>query len=496
MSDKNMPSGAGNDVVSPPSRARRSEALLEEGEVLSGNFVVGEIAGEGGMAIVYRALQKSLSRTVAIKVLHSRFVKDPEFVRRFEAEAGALASLQHPNIVNIIDRGHDKGRYFFVMEYVEGETLDRKIVEDRLSFAEWRAVIAACRESLDYVHKRGVVHRDIKPSNILIDKNGHVKISDFGIAHILGGDEGEAAQITAPARAVGTANYMAPEQTADPSNVDDRADIYSLGVTFYKMLTRMLPVGAFPSPSEANHNVPVAVDEVIFQAMCPDRDDRYQTVRTFCDDLSKALKEQTVSITSVLDYRQAKSGSALYTGKDFLTPPPTSRAQTAQKEKDRIREKDKAKEKKKEDKKQKHDSSAELKQSSSSPKPADRHGKAAANSAAKSKDKPNGAERPSSAWKALAIAAVGLAVVLLVIVIWLVAKADPKTPQLQPGEIPQAITTERDRKIQEILQSRKDEENQPQPPGEPAPQEEQPAVQDESGEQPAPADEQTPAAGS
>ncbi|MCB2154534.1 serine/threonine protein kinase [bacterium] len=487
MTENKKPSGASNDVASPPSRQSRTEALLNEGEVLSGGFVVGEIAGEGGMATVYKALQKSLNRTVAIKVLHSRFVRDPEFVSRFEAEAGALASLQHPNIVNIIDRGHDSGRYFFVMEYVEGETLDKKIVEDRLSFPEWRAVVTACEESLDYVHKRGVVHRDIKPSNILIDKQGHVKISDFGIAHILGGDEGEAAQITAPARAVGTANYMAPEQTADPSNVDHRADIYSLGVTFYKMLTRMLPVGAFPSPSEANHNVPVAVDEVIFKSMCPDRDDRYQTVREFCDDLSKALKEQTVSITSVLDYRNARTGSALYTGKDFLTPPPAARAQAAQKDK----EKEKPKEKKKEEKKQrqKQDSSVEIKKSKASSKQVKKPAGTPAPVKRKSGEKktPAPAEESSSGWKMIALAAGGLAIILLVVVIYLVTSTNeaPRT-ELRPGEIPEAVSEERERKIREILESRKDQEDQVQTP------EVQPPSEVVPDEIPTPAEEDSP----
>lgn len=303
--------GAADDVPSADS--------VTEGALLSGNFELHEVVGQGGMAVVYRATQRSLKRTVAIKILHARFAEDPEFIERFEAESGALASLTHPNIVTIYDRGHEDKRYYFVMEYIDGQTLDERIVANvGLGPKLWREVVEACSASLEYVHKRGIVHRDIKPSNILIDSEGRVKLSDFGIAHIVGGDEGEMAHFTTPARAVGTANYMAPEQTAYPESVDLRADVYSLGVTFYKMLTRRMPVGDYSTPSEMNNNVPVAVDEVVLRAMCPDVEDRYQTVKEFCDDMLRALKEQSVSITSVLDYRSsATKPGALYTGADF-----------------------------------------------------------------------------------------------------------------------------------------------------------------------------------
>ncbi len=318
MSDQQSGNGGGvpGYVKTPPPRDLPLN--LEAGKILSGNYEVAEQIGEGGMAVVYKARQTSLNRFVAIKALHPRFASDEEFIGRFEAESGALASLSHPNIINIIDRGHDDAIYFFVMELVDGETLDEKIIENTLTPNDWRGMVEACRDALEYVHKRGVVHRDIKPSNILMNNEGRIKIGDFGIAHILAGDDGEIPSFQGPTRAVGTAHYMAPEQTSDPANVDHRADVYSLAVTFYKMLTRQLPIGEFPAPSEANHEVPVAVDQVIFQAMAPNPEDRFQSVREFCDTLLKALKDQSMSITSILNYRGPAS-SSLYTGDDFTT---------------------------------------------------------------------------------------------------------------------------------------------------------------------------------
>ncbi|MBI1290154.1 protein kinase [bacterium] len=293
--------------------------FLKTGQVLGGNYEVHEQIGEGGMAIVYRATQKSLNRSVAIKALHPKFARDKEFIARFEAESGSLASLSHPNIVSIIERGCENEIYYFVMEYVDGPNLDEKIIGKMLTPNDWRQIVTSCASALEYVHKRGVVHRDIKPSNVLIDSEGRVKLGDFGIAHLMHGN----VEAVNSARAVGTAHYMAPEQIHDPANVDLRVDVYALGVTFYKMLARQLPIGEYPAPSEANREVPVAVDAVIFQAMAPNRDDRFQTVKDFCDEMTRALKDSTANISSILNYRPQGS-SALYTGQDFRTPVPST----------------------------------------------------------------------------------------------------------------------------------------------------------------------------
>jgi serine/threonine-protein kinase len=313
--------GEGSEVTPSRGGGASKRGFLLPGQVLGGAYEVQEQIGEGGMAIVYRAMQRSLNRSVAVKAMHPKFSRDQEFISRFEAEAGALAALSHPNIVSIIDRGNEGEVYYFVMEYVDGDNLDIKIIENRLTPNDWRHIVTACSSALEYVHRRGVVHRDIKPSNILIDAEGRVKIGDFGIAHIMGGDSIQGYQ--GPAKAVGTQHYMAPEQTTDPANVDHRADIYALGVAFYKMLTRQLPIGEFPAPSEVSREVPVAVDAVIFQAMAPSRDDRFQSVVEFCDEMQKALRDQTANITNLLNYRPA--GGSMYSASDMrsLKTPPT-----------------------------------------------------------------------------------------------------------------------------------------------------------------------------
>ncbi len=311
-----------NTPNSPADRQpRRGGTLLRPGQILGTNYEVVEKIGEGGMAYVYRARQISLNRFVAVKALHPRFASDPSFVRRFEAESGALAALSHPNVVTIIDRGREDSVYYFIMEYVEGEDLDDKIIANSLKPADWRDVISACGSALDYVHKAGVVHRDIKPSNILVRHDGQIKIGDFGIAHLVRG--GESVNDTGASdttnRPLGTTYYMAPEQAHDPAHVDQRADVYSLAVAFYKMMTRRMPEGEFPAPSEVDRSIPLAVDAVLFQAMAPNREDRFASAGEFCSELLKALRDKSTNISTLFDFRAA-GGSRLYSGDDFKVP--------------------------------------------------------------------------------------------------------------------------------------------------------------------------------
>ncbi|HMX62304.1 MAG TPA: serine/threonine-protein kinase, partial [Candidatus Sumerlaeota bacterium] len=259
MSDQSQsqhtPSSPSDDPKSPPSQ-RSSRMMLRPGMVLANSYEIESQLGEGGMAIVYRANQKSLNRPVAVKALHPKLSKDPEFVKRFEAESGVLATMSHPNVVSIIDRGMQEQIYYFVMEFIDGESLDDKIIENKLNTQHWREVINACGDALDYIHKRGMVHRDIKPSNIMITGDGRVKLADFGIAHIISGDN--SMDLSTSSRQIGTTHYMAPEQISDAANVDHRADIYSLAVAFYKMMTRKMAIGEFPAPSLVNTEIPVA----------------------------------------------------------------------------------------------------------------------------------------------------------------------------------------------------------------------------------------------
>jgi formylglycine-generating enzyme required for sulfatase activity len=246
--------------------------------------------GDGGMATVYRATQTSLNRPVAIKVLRPDFAKKPDFVARFERESEALGQLQHPNLVSVIDRGVYEDYYYFVMELVEGSDLDKLLSEFEFDKAQIIQIVGEVGKGMDFVHERGVVHRDMKPANILISSSGVIKVSDFGIASIARGDAAYK-PITGEGAAMGTGVYMAPEQMADAKNVDRRADIYALGATFYKLITRKLPAGKFAMPSELRDDISPAVDALIVKALDPDRDARPQTAREFCRDLIKALKQ-------------------------------------------------------------------------------------------------------------------------------------------------------------------------------------------------------------
>ena len=183
-----------------------------------------EMVGQGGMGVVYKAVQKSLGRTVALKVLSPQLSTDPEFVQRFSREAKALAQLNHPNIVGIHDSGIHDGVPYLVMEYVEGKSLRQLLTAKELSASQALEFVPQICDALYYAHAKGVVHRDIKPENILVDAAGRVKIADYGLAKIASLDQ---PRITRTNVAMGTPHYMAPEQIERTSEVDHRSDIYS-----------------------------------------------------------------------------------------------------------------------------------------------------------------------------------------------------------------------------------------------------------------------------
>ncbi|HVY62818.1 MAG TPA: protein kinase, partial [Planctomycetota bacterium] len=213
-----------------------------------GGYVLERKLGKGGMGIVFAATQLSLGRKVAIKVLAHDLLADPEFVKRFDREARALASLNHPHIVKVIDKGIERGNVYLVMEYVDGVSLRDVMNERRLSPRDALKLIPQLCEALEYAHSRGVIHRDIKPENILVDTAGAVKVADFGLARIL--DEQTVGRITRSNAVMGSLDYMAPEQRERTKEADHRADIYALGVVVYEMLTGELPLGRFEPPSK------------------------------------------------------------------------------------------------------------------------------------------------------------------------------------------------------------------------------------------------------
>src|ERR1700722_12736346 len=208
-----------------------------------------ECLGRGGMGAVYKARQPRLDRLVALKILAPEKQNDPQFAERFEREARVLAKLNHPNIVSVFEFGEVQGRFYLAMEFVDGLTLRQGVQAGKNSPDQALELVPKICEALQYAHEQGIVHRDIKPENILLDKQGRVKIADFGIAKITG-LESKDLGLTGAKDVMGTPHYMAPEQVEQPQTVDHRADIYSLGVVFYEMLTGELPLGKFSPPSE------------------------------------------------------------------------------------------------------------------------------------------------------------------------------------------------------------------------------------------------------
>ena len=246
------------------------------------------LLGAGGMGAVYKARQPALDRLVALKVLPPQGASGADSTERFNREARALARLSHPNIVAVHEFGQVGGLNYFIMEFVDGANLRQLGRAARLSPREALQIIPQICDALQYAHDEGVVHRDIKPENVLVDRRGRVKIADFGLAKIFGPD-GDALRLTAEGDVMGTPHYMAPEQVERPLAVDHRADIYSLGVVFYELLTGDLPLGKFAPPSR-KVSVDVRLDDVVLRALENDPARRYQQV--------SEVKSQVETITT------------------------------------------------------------------------------------------------------------------------------------------------------------------------------------------------------
>jgi len=261
------PGGAPVEAGEMPTVARVQE-VFPQLEIL-------EAVGRGGMGFVYKARQPNLDRVVALKLLPERFAQDPEFAERFNREGRFLARLSHPNIVSVHDFGRTGDFYFLTMEYVDGVNLRQAMQAGRFSPAEALAIVPQICAALQYAHGQGVLHRDIKPENILLDGKGGVKIADFGIAKMIGEDRASIT-LTQTGATLGTPQYMAPEQLERPNDVDHRADIYSLGVVFYELLTGELPLGRFDPPS-ASTPVGTRVDQVVMRTLEKDRGKRHQS---------------------------------------------------------------------------------------------------------------------------------------------------------------------------------------------------------------------------
>ncbi len=240
------------------------------------NLEIEHLIGHGGMGAVYQARQTNLDRVVALKILSPKLSNDPSFTERFMREARTLAKLSHPNIVMVFDFGQADDMHYLVMEFVDGINLRDAIQTERLNPERALEIVPQICDALQYAHDRNVIHRDIKPENILIDRKGNVKIADFGLAKLLDPSPQDFT-LTGTRQVLGTVTYMAPEQIEKPELVDHRADIYSLGVVFYELLTGELPIGRFSLPSQKSR-VSNELDEVVMRALEKEPDRRYQQV--------------------------------------------------------------------------------------------------------------------------------------------------------------------------------------------------------------------------
>jgi tRNA A-37 threonylcarbamoyl transferase component Bud32 len=262
----NTPSGGRH--ITPPGIAEIAPHFPEL-EIL-------ELIGAGGMGAVYKARQPQLDRYVALKILSHDLAGDPAFVERFNREARVLARLSHPNIVGIHDFGTAGPYCFLTMELVDGVNLRQAMQAGRFTPSEALAMVQHLCSALAYAHAEGILHRDIKPENILIDSKGRVKIADFGIAKLVGEDRGQDFTLTLQGLVLGSPHYMAPEQIETPGDVDQRADIYSLGVVLYEMLTGGLPLGRFALPSE-KAAMDARIDHIVMRTLEKEREARYQS---------------------------------------------------------------------------------------------------------------------------------------------------------------------------------------------------------------------------
>ena len=311
--------------------------------IYSGRYELTHLIARGGMAQVYRAMDRQLERPVALKVLFPELSVDRTFVERFRREAQAAANLSHPNIVPVFDWGEDDGSYFIVMEYVEGRPLSAVLRDPEPMPPRQIATIGAgVAAALAFAHRHGVVHRDVKPGNVLITPDGDVKVTDFGIARAVNTEE----SLTQTGAVMGTAAYFSPEQ-AEGKGVDSRSDIYSLGVVLYEMSVGRPPftgdspvavaskhVRDMPAlPREVNPAVPAALEAVVMKAMAKNPDDRYGSAEELRADLLRFADGRPVEagdpgVTTVLAAVGATQAVPTTTGRTMAIPagagpPPT-----------------------------------------------------------------------------------------------------------------------------------------------------------------------------
>ncbi len=271
------------------------------GEVVANRFELCELVGTGGMSSVFRAHDRLLERTVALKLMHERHLDDDESLERFRREARTAAALSHPSIVTVIDRGQDAGRPYIVFEFVDGENLKQRVARTGpLSVRDALDIAVQVGRALAFAHQRGLVHRDVKPQNVLLNGHGRAKVTDFGIVRLRDAGDG----LTQAGTVLGSSEYIAPEQ-AQGAAVDERTDVYSLAVVLYELLTGDVPFSGDnfvavamrhveePPPGllERRPDAPARLDLAIARALAKDPRDRFPSMAAFCDELEACLRD-------------------------------------------------------------------------------------------------------------------------------------------------------------------------------------------------------------
>ena len=278
----------------------------QSGDLIAERYELEELVGTGGMSTVFRAYDLQLERRVAVKILHSHYAEDPEYLERFRREARAVARLSHPNIVTVIDRGDDDGRQYIVFEYVEGENLKELVLhEGRLPVRRALELALAIADGLSFAHQRGLVHRDVKPQNILLNQEGEVKVTDFGIARSLHVEHG----VTQTGTVLGTGEYLAPEQ-ASGKTVSAATDVYSLGVVLWELLAGDVPFTGEnfvavalrhvneqpPDLRERRTDVSPRLAAAVDRALAKDPARRFPSMAAFAKELRACLAELDGSV--------------------------------------------------------------------------------------------------------------------------------------------------------------------------------------------------------
>ena len=273
-----------------------------------GGYRIDKLLGRGGMGAVFQAAHPFSGQKIAVKVLRQSYSDEPTFRARFQREIEALKALDHPHIVEILGSGEADGVHYFTMTLVNGISLRDVMKQQRLNLKERLQIIEEVCSALQHAHDSGVVHRDLKPQNVLIDEARHAQVVDFGIARLT---RGNVLSLTRTGQIIGTSRYMAPEQQRDAKHVDCRADVYSIGVMAYELLTGQLPVGSFAPLSQLNPGLPPEVDPVIERALEVQPEDRYAGPGSFWQEFGDALKGRPRSVRRRLRLAAAVAAAAV-----------------------------------------------------------------------------------------------------------------------------------------------------------------------------------------